>query len=29
VTKSSALYREISGLAHGVMTARRVGAERT
>lgn len=29
VTKSSALYREISGWAHGVMTARRAGAVRT
>ena len=27
VTKSSALYREISGWAHGVMTAKRLGAE--
>jgi hypothetical protein len=27
VTKSSGLYREISGWAHGVMTASRRGAE--
>ncbi len=27
VAKSSALYREISGWAHGVMTAKRLGAE--
>jgi hypothetical protein len=27
VTKSSALYREISGWAHGAMTAKRLGAE--